>query len=512
MSVLAAKRRKIPGRRTGMHPLAVAAAVIAVAAFVTYYAFNGGLPFVHRFTLYAITNNSVNVRVTDPVRIAGIDVGSVEGTSPDGRFTKIKFYVNSNGLPIHRDATVTIRDRLFLEGGYYLAIDPGSPGAPQLKDGATIPSSQTASPVQFFKVLSLLDQSTRAALANTVDTFNQGFSPGAGQSLADSGAGYLKQAIPELTPVLKDTAWITQALRGTEPGDVGRLLGSSSQVSGTLAAGTAQLTDLVESLNTTAGSLAAADGSLAQSVQGVDAVLKAAPPALVAIDRALPPVAKLSVALDPGLRIAPPIVDSVIDAVRELSVVVAPVERTRLVTALKATFEQLPGLITELGKAFPVTDAVSKCLLTHVLPILNEEVPDGALSSGRPVWQDFIHFLPGVASAAQNFDGNGYWIRLLLGGSQNSVALGNLPGIGQVAGDRPSSSPILGSRPIWQGDLSPDAFQPEVPCTQDKLPSLVSATAPPDATDVNSSSTPLRESAAQLSAQLTSAAAKVGAR
>ncbi len=281
--------------------------------------------------------------------------------------------------------------------------------------------------------------------------------------------------------MLEDTARITQALRGLQPGDAGRLLRSASDVTTTLAQNTASLTGLVDGLNTTATALASTDGALAQSVAGVDQTFRMAPSALTAVDSALPPLARLATALEPSLKLAPPILNGVIGSVDQLSGVVAPLERARLLKSLKATFEQLPALLTELGRVFPVTKAVTDCLRTHVTPILNSIVPDGNLSSGRPVWQDFVHFLPGVASAAQNFDGNGYWIRLMVGAGTSSFSLGNLPGVGELVGDTPSNTPIQGSRPIWQGDLTSDAFQPGVPCAQDKLPSLASATEASDA-------------------------------
>ena len=37
------------------------------------------------------------------------------------------FTVDDEGLPIHKDATVTIRPRLFLEGNFFLDLRPGSP-------------------------------------------------------------------------------------------------------------------------------------------------------------------------------------------------------------------------------------------------------------------------------------------------------------------------------------------------------------------------------------------------
>src|SRR5436305_5511236 len=216
-------------RRRRLHPVAISAIAILAVVFVTYYAFNQGLPFVHRFTLHALVTNSVNVRGGSPVRIAGIDVGSVQDVSPAGRLSRITFTLDGDGLPVHTDATLRIRDRLFLEGGYYLELDPGSPGAPIAHDGYTIPVSNTAYPVQFYQLLSTFDLATRQSLENALTTLNEGFSAPSGQqaTLDNSGAGGLKVAIPQLTPALKDVAWVTQALHGTRAGDVERLLTSA---------------------------------------------------------------------------------------------------------------------------------------------------------------------------------------------------------------------------------------------------------------------------------------------
>jgi phospholipid/cholesterol/gamma-HCH transport system substrate-binding protein len=313
-------------RKRGLHPLLISALTILAIAFVTYYAFNQGVPFVHRFTVHALVTDSVNVRASSPVRIAGIDIGSVQGVSAaDGsRLSNITFTLDGNGLPIHTDATVRIRPRLFLEGGYYLELDPGSPSAPIAHDGYTIPPAQTSTPVQFYKVLSVFDAATRASLSNLTATLDQGFSPRAGEPVSNSGAGALKRAIAQQPAVLKDAAWVTRALRGTQLGDVERLLGSASNVTGTLAASSTQLTDLVTSLDRTSMALAAADGALAQSISGLDQTLLVTPAALSAIDRSLPPLTNLARALDPVLKVSAPIVDGIDHAVLQLAAIVAP--------------------------------------------------------------------------------------------------------------------------------------------------------------------------------------------
>jgi ABC-type transporter Mla subunit MlaD len=478
------------GRRRGVHPLIAAFLVIFAAVFATFYAFNGGLPFVHHFTVYAITDNSVNVRSGDPVRIAGIDVGTVNGTSPGpGETTRISFSMQNNGLPIHSDATVTIRDRLFLEGSYYLALDPGSPNAPTVHDGFTIPESNVSSPVQFFKLLSTFDLPTRQSLDNIIDNIDVGFSPPPGKPESDGGLGALKRAVPQFTPLFKDTSYISQALTGTHASDVQRLLSSSADVASTLAGSSSQLANLVSALDSASSALATDDDDVAQSVSGLDKVLQIAPSSLSAVDHALPPLAKLGEALDPSLRLAPPILDGITTAVNELAAVVAPAERTELLSSLKATFEQFPSLLTLLGQAFPITKQVSDCLNTHVTPILEQTVPDGSLSTNEPVWKDFVHFLPGVASASASFDGNGPYTRTLLGAGTNTFSIGNVPGIGEVVGSEPAGGgAIQGASPQWVGALKPSDFRPDVPCSTDPVPSLASAGVASDARTVKSAS------------------------
>jgi ABC-type transporter Mla subunit MlaD len=479
-------------RRRGVHPLIAAFLVIFAAVFVTFYAFNGGLPFIHHFTLYAITDNSVNVRSGDPVRIAGVDVGTVNGTSPGpGNTTKISFSMQNSGLPVHSDATITIRDRLFLEGSYYLGLDPGSSSAPVVHDGFTIPESNVSSPVQFFKLLSTFDAATRQSLSNILQSFKVGFSPNPGQPESDSGAGSLKRAIPQLTPLFKDTSYVSQALTGTHANDVERLLSSASDVTTTLAQSSSQLADFVSGLDSASRALASDDGAVAQSVSGLDRVLQIAPSSLSAVDHALPPLARLSQALDPSLRLAPPIVDGITTAVNELAAVVAPAERRRLLSSLKATFEQFPSLLSLLGQTFPITKQVTDCLSTHVTPILKSDVPDGNLSTHEPVWQDFVHFLPAVAGASASFDGNGAYTRTLIGAGDDTLDTGNTPGLGSLVGtELPGGGSLEGESPHWVGTLKPSDFRPDAKCSTQPLPSLASPAAAPDLRTVHTAPDP----------------------
>jgi hypothetical protein len=95
------------------------------------------------------------------------------------------------------------------------------------------------------------------------------------------------------------------------------------------------------------------------------------------------------------------------------------------------------------------------------------------------VWQDFDHFLGGVAGASASFDADGPYTRFLAGAGTNTLS-GTFGGQQLVATAPAGGTELQGARPQWVGTLTPAAFRPDVPCTTQKLPSLASATAPAD--------------------------------
>jgi phospholipid/cholesterol/gamma-HCH transport system substrate-binding protein len=475
-------RRKRTGRRRGVHPLVIAAVMIFVPLLVIYYAFEHKLPFLtSNYTDYAIVSNSVNVRPGSPVRIAGIDVGVVTSVKGAGNRTKIAFSLDADARPIHTDSTMTIRDRLFLEGGYYLALEPGSPSAPVASEGFTIQEDNTATPVQFFQVLSTFDVAARSDLQNLLTTSNIAFSPSAGKPESDSGAGALKQAIPALTPVLKDTSLVSEALTGTHAGDVETLLTSASDVTTTLADHRDHLADMIAKLDTVAGTLAGEDDAIGRTISGADATLKAAPPALVALNRSLDPLDTLAAALTPTLKQSPALVSTLTAQILAVDQVVKPASRAKLVKSLTSLFVEFPTVATKLAGFFPDTEPAALCLADRVTPLLKEDVQDGSLSTGDPVWKDLVHFLPNLAAASGNYDANGPYLRALVGVGSDSVPsglLGSIPGVGTLVGTlagatnsaTASTDSLQGTAPSWVGDLTSADFHPEVQCSTSPLP------------------------------------------
>ena len=111
---------------------------------------------------------------------------------------------------------------------------------------------------------------------------------------------------------------------------------------------------------------------------------------------------------------------------------------------------------------FPPARALSDCLTSHVVPTFESVVPDGELSSGRPVWQDFAHAIVGLASASQNFDGNGHALRYQFGIGDQSFSTAVLPGLGPVLATAPAS---LQSRPLPRADREAPPYRTDMPCS-----------------------------------------------
>ncbi len=148
------------------------------------------------FTLHAdFTTAASQIEQGSPVRIAGVNVGKVTavGRGPDDG-AAVTMAIDSNGLPIHTDATMKIRPRLFLEGNFFIDLFPGSPSAPVVKDGATIPLSQTSVPVQIDQVLDMFTEDPRTGMQQVIHGF--------GQAVNDGGAVGLQHIYRRVRPDL----------------------------------------------------------------------------------------------------------------------------------------------------------------------------------------------------------------------------------------------------------------------------------------------------------------------
>ncbi len=163
-------------RRTGRSPLTVGLIALAIVLVGAFLGFTKDIPFTHGFRVHAVFESANSLRVNSPVRIAGVNVGKVKSVSAQEGTNQslVTLEIKKNGLPIHEDATAKIRPRIFLEGNFFVDLQPGAPSSPKLESGDTIKVTRTATPVQLDQVLTSLQSDTRQDLRDLLDALAQG--------------------------------------------------------------------------------------------------------------------------------------------------------------------------------------------------------------------------------------------------------------------------------------------------------------------------------------------------
>ncbi len=109
------------------------AVLIVLLTYLAYTKFAN--PFASKYTVHALFSSANELQPDSLVRIAGINVGRVESVKPVSgcggaggcQMANVTMQIDSNGLPIHQDATFDIRPRIFLEGNFFVDLHPGTP-------------------------------------------------------------------------------------------------------------------------------------------------------------------------------------------------------------------------------------------------------------------------------------------------------------------------------------------------------------------------------------------------
>jgi virulence factor Mce-like protein len=439
---------------------------IGLIATAVFFAFGGSLPFSHQYEVYAQVRSANELHSRTPVRIAGVEVGRVAGfkRGPGGTAI-ITLALNDNARPLHRDATLKVRPRIFLEGNFFVDLKPGSPSSPEMPNHGTIPLANTATPVQLDQILTELNSPTRANLLHFVHAL--------ATSVKGGGAQTFDKTLKYWAPTFRNTALTAESFRGLREGDLPDFIRDGGKTAAAIAADRAALANLVTGLNRSTRALAQRRTKVDAAIVQLAGTVDEARPAFEAINAAIPSTRALVDDLRPALRIAPPTLRYANALLDQVSALIQPRELPALLDQLDPAVVSLAQLEPRLGQLLGLLEPVTECLRTNAVPTLKKSVDDGALSTHQPVYRDLLSSLVGLASASQNFDGNGPSVRYHAGFGDETVTLGK-NGPERLVGL--TSQPILGSRPQYTGVRPP--FRPDVPCGQNQPPNLDAKTGP----------------------------------
>jgi ABC-type transporter Mla subunit MlaD len=464
--------------RRGRDPLKVGALALVVIGLLVYFGFTKHIPFTHGFRFRAVFSSAVDLKPGSPVRIAGVNVGKVDSISHLGQtdVSVVNLEINNNGLPLHTDSTLKIRPKLFLEGNFFVDLKPGSPSAPVLSAGATIPITQTADPVQLDQILTSLQSDTRSDLQSLLAGYGQALSvpPTAAQDRTQdpsvrgfTGAEALNQVARFSGDAFQSTALVNQALLGTEPHDLSKLIAGLGSVTSALDSNEGALEGLVSNLDTTLAAFASQSSNLQQTIALLPGTLQAADNAFVDLNAAFPPTRTFAEELIPGVKETPATIDAAFPWIAQARGLLSARELGGLTQQLRATVPSLGSVTDQTIKTLPQADLLAKCVTNVILPAGNTKLSDGALSTGKENYKEFWYSMVGLSGESQNFDGNGTYVRFGLGGGVQTISTGPSALEGQSLFGNVGAGP-LGDSPAYPGVRPP--YKPTVPCYTQPLP------------------------------------------
>jgi phospholipid/cholesterol/gamma-HCH transport system substrate-binding protein len=478
-------RQGATNRRFKWRPSNAVIAIIFILIFTIgpYLAFTGHVPFTsYGYELKATFANSANIALGSPIRIAGVEVGKVISTSRDGNATTVTFTVEGSGRPIHDDAFAAIRPRIFLEGNFFVDLDPGSPSAPDLNSGATIPISRTSTAVQIDEVLTALQSPTRADLSRLLESYGTALThkPTAAEDVTQlpevkgkTGAEALNGALKYGGDAGRYSSQVTNAFLGTQQRDLSRLVASAGRTFGAFASREADLQGLIDNFNVFTGALATQSTNLSTTIHLLAPTLRTARASLVSLNRTLPPLRTYAIELTPAVAELPGLISASKPWIAQVRPLLSGKEGGGVAKLLA---ESTPGLAgaAQAGKetALPQLNQLSLCTTKVLAPTFNQTIQD-RFSTGGPNYREFLYNLVNFAGFSQNYDGNGPYVRTQAGGGPLLVGEPRPEGNPSTLSDQINYSDVtvepIGNQPQLG---KPPPLKPDVRCYTNPVPDV----------------------------------------
>lgn len=462
-------KRRLPNAAVGL-------IVVLLVLFGFYLAFTKRLPFTSRgYEVKAVFQDAQNVAINSPVREAGVNIGQVVSVDPLSKSNAavVTMTIESQGQPIHDDARLQLRPRLFLEGNLFVDVHPGSPSAPEVPSGGEIPIQQTSNSVQIDQILTnTLQANVRGNLQLALKSIGDAFEK-------YGGAKGLREVFSGGGPAYQNTALVNQALLGTRAHDLSGLVRNFDIVAAALDRNRPQLESLVTNLRTVTGSFAAQDQALATSIHELPGVLFSARPVFSNLNASFPYLRAFAREALPGVRSSGPTLDVATPFIYQLRKLVSKPELRGLTHDLRPTVPQLAKLTRAQIPFMGQVRLLSSCFNNVVIPWSNSTIQsqDGQSGIGK-LYEEAGYGLAGIAGESRSGDANGQYIRVEAGGGSNTVVQPAPPDSGLTGTLIGSTSfPILGAEPSFEPKTP---FKPTVPCETQPVPNLSSTlTAPP---------------------------------
>jgi phospholipid/cholesterol/gamma-HCH transport system substrate-binding protein len=368
--------------------IAAAALIVAVGVAAVLILFGGS-----SYTIKAQFTDASGLVTGDSVELGGRPVGSISdiGLAPNGQAVITLSISDGSITPLHRDTRATVR-QLGQAGltNHYVAISPGPAGAPALRSGAMLPTTQTTALVNLDEILDSFGPRQRQHLKRLIS--------GSDEIYAGSGAKQFNGMLAEFDPALVQLNGFTSQL-AADRGAIANVIETGATTAGALASRSPQLMSAVQNTATTLNSVARQNSALSDDFLRAPAVLNQACKTLADAGSAV-------TALRPALEDVPPAAGPLDGFLRRVDVTLPAA--VPVVTKLRS---EIPDLRSTLNGLI--------ALRPQAVAALNSAAR--ALQVARPIVKVFRYYgsdlllgvfagLAGLATA--NYDRWGHYARL----------------------------------------------------------------------------------------------------
>ncbi|HVE68474.1 MAG TPA: MlaD family protein [Solirubrobacteraceae bacterium] len=330
----------------------------------------------------------------DEVQVGGRAVGTIKDialtTDNQARVT-IELH---EFAPLHEGTTAVIR-QASLSGiaNRYISLQLGPNSAPELADGATVPTERTTTPVDLDQLFNTLDPETRKGLQEVVQGSARQYS---GRSReANASARYFN-------PFLQSTSRVVNEANSDQE-SLTRFIVESSALVTALAERRDDLANLVSNANATAGAIANENTAFADALELLPTTLRRGNTTFV------------------NLRSTLGDLDVLVNATKPVAPRLAPFfrELRPLVAAARPTIADLRRLVRQRG---PDNDAVELLRKTPRLSAITGPFGRNAIQTLRqaqpvvefirPYAPELVGWFRDFGQSASPYDANGHYARI----------------------------------------------------------------------------------------------------
>ncbi|MGI8921332.1 MAG: MlaD family protein [Solirubrobacteraceae bacterium] len=380
--------------------VAIILVIWALAAASAYYVLTQERlqsPFA---TYYEVSANFSNLdavvpNLGEPVNVAGVNVGQITGAQLHDGIGVLRMRIDPHKLrALHVDAQATLVPNTPLKD-MQVDIVPGSPSAPVLAHGASIPLTATTTPIDADELLASLDADTRSYFVGLLN--------GLGAGLRGRGED-VRAALRALGPTTAQLRQITDLLAGRRH-QLSSLVHNLAVLTRAAGSQDRQLGEVVSAGDVTLRALASQDVALRASISRLPGVLRTTQDTLVT-------TTAFAQTLGPTLTALTPTAARLKSTLQDLPTLfngagILPLHQTRqFVDALQPLARYVAPTVKDLTTATPY--------LTESFQVLNYLVNElaynpGGADQGGLFWSAW--FLHNVNSVVSTGDANGAVLR-----------------------------------------------------------------------------------------------------